>query len=88
MATHIELPTSFASTNISDVARTFDVLGWLSPTILTMKLLYQQLWEEQLDWDEEIPEHFKQRHRVWHEQLPILATIQLPRCYYLAEPTN
>ena len=34
MATHIELPDAFVSSKrgiISDVARTFDVLGWLSP---------------------------------------------------------
>ena len=45
MATHVELPATYSSTKrgiVSDVARTFDVLGWLSPTILPMKLLYRQ----------------------------------------------
>ena len=58
MATHVELPVKFASTKrgiISDVARTFDVLGWLSPVILPMKLLFQRLWELKLDWDDEVP---------------------------------
>ena len=46
MATHVELPTHYSSTKrgvVSDIALTFDVLGWLSPTILPMKLLYRQL---------------------------------------------
>ena len=65
MATHIDLPTEFTSSKcgiISYVARTFDVLGCLSSTILTMKVLYQQLWEEQLDWDDEVLDHVKQKH--------------------------
>ena len=89
MATHIDLPSQFTSSKrgiISDVARTFDVLGWLAPTILTMKILFQQLWEEQLGWDDEVPEHFRQKHLAWRNQLPLLAAIKLPRCYYSAEP--
>ena len=56
MSTSLHLPTSFASTKrgvISDVARTFDVLGWLAPTIVNMKILYQQLWELKLAWDDQ-----------------------------------
>ena len=51
-----------------------------------MKILFQQLWEEQLDWDDEAPEHFRQKHVIWRTELPLLATIKLPRCYYTAEP--
>ncbi len=29
----------------SDVAKTFDVLGWFSPTIIKAKVLLQKLWE-------------------------------------------
>ena len=61
MATHIDLPPNFVSTKrgiISDVAKTFDVLGWLAPTILLMKVLYQKLWEEQLGWDDQVPRAF------------------------------
>ena len=30
----------------SDVAKTFDVLGWFSPTIIKAKILLQMLWLE------------------------------------------
>ena len=59
MATSLCLPPSHVSTKrgiISYVARTFDVLGWLAHTIVTMKVMYQQLWERKLGWDEELPQ--------------------------------
>ena len=30
---------------VLDIAKVFDVLGWFSPAIVTMKILLQQLWE-------------------------------------------
>ena len=85
MATHIELPVGYSSTKrgvVSDIARTFDVLGWLSPAILPMKLLYRELWKQKIGWDEEEPDEIKAEHKKWREELPLLAEIQLPRCYY------
>ena len=78
MATHIELPTGYSSTKrgvVSDIARTFDVLGWLAPAILPMKLLYKDLWKQKIGWDEEVPDAFKLRHKEWREELPALASI-------------
>ena len=85
MDTHVELPVRFASTKrgiISDVARTFDVLGWLSPVLLPMKILFQKLWELKLGWDDEVPVELKEQHVQWREELPLLADIHLPRCYF------
>ena len=85
MFTHISLPTSYASTKrgiVSDIARTFDVLGWLSPAILPMKLLYRDLWKAKLDWDSEVEEDHKLRHRRWREELPLLSEVRLPRHYF------
>ena len=88
MATHVDLPSKFTSTKrgiISDVARTFDVLGWLSPVLLPMKLLFQSLWEAGLGWDEEVPAELENQHRKWREELPLLSNIHLPRCYFRSE---
>ena len=48
MSTSISSTASFTSTKrgiISDIAKTFDVLGWISPAVILMKILYQRLWE-------------------------------------------
>ena len=88
MFTNIGLPESFQQTKrgvISDVARTFDVLGWITPAILPMKILYRELWKEGLDWDEPVSEDQASKHQIWRSDLPVLKEVHLPRCYTRAE---
>ena len=85
MYTCINLPDNYISTKrgiVSDIARTFDVLGWLSPVILPMKILYRDLWKAKLDLDDEVAEDHKQRHKQWREELHFLAEVRLPRHYF------
>ena len=72
---------------VSDVSKTFDILGWISPSVLVMKLLYQQLWQLKTGWDEQIPSNLIDQHALWRQQLPVLASKQLPRCYYRTDAT-
>ena len=73
---------------VSDVSKTFDILGWIAPAVLVMKLLYQQLWLLKTGWDEQLPIELIQQHSKWRQQLPVLSSKQLPRCYYhLTQPT-
>ena len=85
MAPAIRPPEQYSTTKrgvVSDVSKTFDILGWISPAVLTMKLLYQQLWQLQTGWDEQIPTDLALQHSTWREQLPVLSSKQIPRCYY------
>ena len=85
MSTSLNLPTNYESTKrgvISDIARTFDVLGWLAPSIVMMKIMYQQVWEEKLEWDQPLPSKFIQKHATWRHELPLLAQRKQPRCYF------
>ena len=84
MATHVEASPGYTTTKrglASDIAKTFDVLGWLSPVILEMKILYRSLWQKHLGWDQEVPPEVKQQHKRWRDELPLLANIRLPRHY-------
>ena len=72
---------------VSDVSKTFDILGWISPAVLMMKLLYQQLWQLKTGWDEQIPPDLIEQHSLWRQQLPVLSSKQLPRCYFRTDST-
>ena len=91
MSTSISSTASFTPTKrviISDIAKTFDVLGWISPAVILMKILYQRLWEVKLGWDEAIPTALQEQHLEWRNQLPLLASKQLPRCYFQGNATR
>ena len=67
---------------VSDIAKTFDVLGWFSPTIIKVKILLQRLWEEKVDWDETVPTPIQETWFHWRTELRLLSTKHIPRCYY------
>ena len=66
----------------SDVAKTFDVLGWFSPTIIKAKVLLQKLWERSIDWDEAVPDDVWEVWWRWRSELPLLSDKHLLRCYF------
>ena len=39
----------------SDVAKTYDVLGWFAPSVIYVKVLLQRLWEARIGWDDPVP---------------------------------
>jgi hypothetical protein len=66
----------------SDVAKTFDVLGWFSPTIIKAKILLQELWECRIDRDEAVPDDVWEIWWQWRSELPLLSDKHLLRCCF------
>lgn len=71
----------------ADIARTFDVLGWYSPTIIMAKILLQKLWLEKIGWDDCVPKDILEAWTRWRQELPLLSNHYIPRCYYPKEVT-
>ena len=40
---------------VSDIAKTFDVLGWFSPSIIKVKIFLQRLWQSKIGLDDPSP---------------------------------
>nr|XP_029734345.1 uncharacterized protein LOC109426131 [Aedes albopictus] len=40
---------------LSDSSRLFDPYGWLSPVMVKIKILFQQLWLSDVSWDDPLP---------------------------------
>ncbi|GFV21971.1 integrase catalytic domain-containing protein [Trichonephila clavipes] len=62
--------------------RIFDPVGFLSPFIIRLKILIQELWCLGLDWDEFFPKNLESSWNEWCEEVPELNTFSIPR-YYL-----
>ena len=82
---HSGKPAQTKKEILSDTSKTFDILGWITPAILPMKVLFQDLWQLKVGWDEKLPQSYLQQHQAWRDELPLLSDIQLPRSYFLPE---
>ena len=67
---------------VSDVAKTFDALGWFSPSTIKTKILMQQLWELKVDWDDPVPDEIHDAWLQWRNELHLLSQKAIPRCYF------
>ena len=54
---------------VSDIAKTFDVLGWFSPSIIKTKLLLQHCWEQKLNWDDPVSSAMYDAWYNWRSSL-------------------
>ena len=64
---------------LSHIAKLFGPLGFLAPVLIKAKILLQGLWFHILDWDTPLSDDLLDRWLDFHETLPMVAEIQLPR---------
>ncbi|KAJ8973698.1 hypothetical protein NQ317_000750 [Molorchus minor] len=64
---------------LSDIARIFDPLGFLSPISLFAKHIMQRLWTSHLDWDELVSPSIADLWTQFKIELPYISQLQLPR---------
>ncbi|XP_046145612.1 uncharacterized protein LOC123988898 [Osmia bicornis bicornis] len=64
---------------LSEVARLFDPLGFLAPLTIRAKILLQELWLEQLGWDEPLPPSTALRWTTFRTELQDLSDLHIPR---------
>lgn len=67
-------------------ASQYDSLGFILPFTTRAKILIQQLWNKQRDWDDPmLPTDLLKAWNEWENELPILSEVTLPRCYVSAD---
>ena len=67
---------------VSEIAKTYDVLGWFAPSIIKVKILLQRVWESKVDWDDPVPPPIQEEWISWRSQLRSLRQVHVPRCYF------
>lgn len=66
-------------TILSTVARLWDIMGFVAPTIVYAKMLIKSLWQLHLSWDEIPPAHIIKMWRQFCAELPALNKLRIPR---------
>jgi len=64
---------------LSTIAKLYDPLGWVSPVVVSAKILMQELWRSQISWDQSIPESLKVRWQLIYSKLSYLNDVSIPR---------
>jgi len=69
---------------LSTVARIFDPIGLLAPVTFYAKYTLHKIWEEELAWDEPLPQNLYQNWKNFVDELPALSSLKIPR-YFLTQ---
>jgi len=76
------LPTSLIRTRVlSAICSLYDPLGAAAPVGIVAKMLLQGICSRCLSWDKTISSDAEEAWRTWIWKLPLLAAIELPRCF-------
>ncbi|XP_064482988.1 uncharacterized protein LOC135395830 [Ornithodoros turicata] len=58
----------------------YDQLGYLSPFVVTARLLFQDLWRKDCPWDAPLGEDEARAWEAWETDLPHITQLHLRRC--------
>ncbi|XP_077547596.1 uncharacterized protein LOC144159783 [Haemaphysalis longicornis] len=61
------------------IARVYDPLGFLSPFLIKAKILLQDIWRENLDWEDPLPYRLRSIWLKWAEEVALLHDVVIPR---------
>ncbi|GFR09313.1 DUF1758 domain-containing protein [Trichonephila clavata] len=64
---------------LSQSARLFDPLGFLTPCTVYIKIFYQQLWLLKLDWDSPLPDALATKWKTFRKEFEQICSIHIPR---------
>lgn len=62
----------------------YDPLGLAANYTTQAKVIIQEIWKTELDWDSPVPERIMEQWQRWKERIKELEHIQIPRCYSVA----
>ncbi|KAL7304721.1 hypothetical protein TKK_0002961 [Trichogramma kaykai] len=72
-------------TVLSDIPRTYDLIGWLFPVLVVTKILLQDICIDSSDWDTPIAEHLDQQWSDFCAALDDVSNIQVPGWFGTSE---
>ena len=65
---------------LSQIARIYDPIGFVSPFLIRGKIKLQELWEEGVDWDDELPPSIQETWSSYFQEMQQLNGISFERC--------
>lgn len=70
---------------LSEISKIFDPFGWISPAIISVKIIIQRLWLSNLEWDELLPSDILNEVKLHFSEFHLLNNINIPRLIFSTE---
>ena len=64
------------------VALIFSPMGFISPFVVSGKVLLQELWRLKIEWDKLLDERIQTYWNEWFKSLSKINAVQIPRCHH------
>ena len=68
----------------SDIARLYDMPGYIAPFVMQGKIMLQKTWVDNTAWDSRVSEELARQFLAWRDQVQLLSSIKIPRCIYMS----
>ena len=78
---NIKRPTKRSA--LSFASKLFDPLGFVEPITVKAKIMIQDLWKQNISWDEDLSNEQKEQWLTWIGDISSLTSIEVPRPYFL-----
>ena len=78
---NIKRPTKRSA--LSFASKLFDPLGFVEPITVKAKIMIQDLWKQNISWDEDLSNEQKEQWLTWIGDISSLISIEVPRPYFL-----
>ncbi|XP_055714979.1 uncharacterized protein LOC129809188 [Phlebotomus papatasi] len=73
---------------LSSIASIFDPIGWLAPITVRAKILMQELWNQELNWDDPTPSDTQKEWSSLMIELRQLDSVRIPRWIHTNNTTQ
>ena len=65
---------------LQQIGTIFDPMGLLTPLTLRAKIIFQQLWLQKINWDQQIPNDLNVQWQQWKNEINPLTNLEKSRC--------
>lgn len=64
---------------LSEISKLFDPLGWLAPLTTKLKLLFQKIWQDDLNWDDQVTDNIYKEWVKIKSEFEVINRYKIPR---------
>lgn len=66
---------------LSVMMSVYDPLGLIAHFMVSLKIIFKEIWQSSIDWDDSILDEQYKKWKIWADNLKPIEQLKIPRCY-------